>query len=147
MESCEEFDDEEVEETPAIIYKIGKVAKKSPFSIKFYNKFINILWGMKYFEICVSQSIVILDQGLKITWCFFFSGDLGHVTSVSNPTVEDGDCRYLPKEILNDDYDHLTKADVFSLGVTMYEAVSGHTFYFLFDEVGQKERILNKLII
>lgn len=43
MESCEEFDDEEVEETPAIIYKIGKVAKKSPFSIKFYNKFINVL--------------------------------------------------------------------------------------------------------
>lgn len=45
MESCEEFDDEEVEETPAIIYKIGKVhvAKKSPFLIKFYNKFVNIL--------------------------------------------------------------------------------------------------------
>jgi len=46
------------------------------------------------------------------------------VTSVSNPTVEDGDCRYLPKEILNDDYENLTKSDVFSLGLTMYEAVS-----------------------
>lgn len=43
MESCEEFDDEEVEETPAIVYKIGKVAKKSLFSMKFYNKFINDL--------------------------------------------------------------------------------------------------------
>lgn len=36
MESCEEFDDEEVEETPAIIYKIGKVAKK----ISIFNKIL-----------------------------------------------------------------------------------------------------------
>ena len=27
MESCEELDDDEVEETPAIIYKIGMVIK------------------------------------------------------------------------------------------------------------------------
>ena len=54
------------------------------------------------------------------------------MTSVSNPTVEDGDCRYLPKEILNDDYDHLSKADIFSLGVTMYEAVSFTGFLPLF---------------
>ena len=46
------------------------------------------------------------------------------MTSVTNPTVEDGDCRYLPKEILSDDYEHLTKADIFSLGLTMYQAVS-----------------------
>lgn len=43
MEFCEEFDDEEVEETFVIIYKIGKVVKKFLFLIKFYNKFINIL--------------------------------------------------------------------------------------------------------
>lgn len=59
-----------------------------------------------------------------ITYNFVFAGDLGHVTSVSNPTVDDGDCRYLPKEILNDDYENLTKSDIFSLGLTMYEAVS-----------------------
>lgn len=54
-------------------------------------------------------------------------GDLGHVAHVDNLSdVEDGDARYLPKEMLSGKYDAhtVTKVDVFSLGMTAYEAVS-----------------------
>ncbi|QCD79089.1 wee1-like protein kinase [Vigna unguiculata] len=37
--------------------------------------------------------------------------------------VEAGDAQYMPPEILNENYDHLGKADIFSLGASMFDII------------------------
>ena len=54
-------------------------------------------------------------------------GDLGHVAPIYGDHIpEEGDCRYMAPELLADDVDRekLPKADIFSLGLTLYEAAS-----------------------
>eukprot|EP00049_Salpingoeca_infusionum_P012626 m.232526 g.232526 ORF g.232526 m.232526 type:complete len:636 (+) comp15230_c0_seq1:434-2341(+) len=49
-------------------------------------------------------------------------GDLGLVVQESDPQdVEEGDCRYLAREVMQENFNHLSKADIFSLGCTMHE--------------------------
>lgn len=52
-------------------------------------------------------------------------GDLGLVTGTDDPNIEEGDCRYMPKELLDERYGHLPKADIFALGITIHEVASG----------------------
>jgi len=55
-------------------------------------------------------------------------GDLGHVAPIfgGEMSPEEGDCRYMAPEFLEMEVDKslLTKADIFSLGLTAYEAAS-----------------------
>ncbi|OIT08078.1 PREDICTED: wee1-like protein kinase [Nicotiana attenuata] len=53
-------------------------------------------------------------------------GDFGCATLLDkSQPIEEGDARYMPQEILNENYDHLDKVDVFSLGAAIYELIRG----------------------
>ncbi len=84
--SVEEFEDEEDGPTTRVVYKIGKILKLHAQMIVTY--FIQI-W------------LYEVDELLTM---FFISGDLGHVTTVTNPQVEEGDSRYLANEVLQEVY-------------------------------------------
>merc|ERR1712168_1748075 len=55
-------------------------------------------------------------------------GDLGHVAAIygGEMSPEEGDCRYMAPEFLELEVERnlLPKADIFSLGLTIYEAAS-----------------------
>eukprot|EP00956_Cyclotella_meneghiniana_P003055 scaffold3740_cov51-Cyclotella_meneghiniana.AAC.16 len=54
-------------------------------------------------------------------------GDFGLAGVATSTDVEEGDSRYMPREMLEGGQRDLTKCDIFSLGATMYELCLGHT--------------------
>jgi len=73
--------------------------------------------GMVHLDIKPENIFIKNDQ--------FKLGDFGLVSKISNHDVEEGDSRYMSKELLSGDHDDLTKSDIFSLGATMYEICLG----------------------
>ena len=72
-----------------------------------------------------------MDEGLgeesidELDHIVYKIGDLGQVASATCRSVDEGDCRYLPCELLAEQFDDLPKADVFSLALTVLEAGTG----------------------
>ncbi|XP_077372033.1 wee1-like protein kinase 2 isoform X1 [Festucalex cinctus] len=60
-----------------------------------------------------------MTNGAFVTTGILNFCDLGHVTSTNNPQVEEGDSRFLAKEVLHENYTHLPMADIFALGLTV----------------------------
>lgn len=53
-------------------------------------------------------------------------GDFGCATLLDNSLpIEEGDARYMPQEILNENYEHLDRVDIFSLGASIFELIRG----------------------
>lgn len=94
-----------------------------------------VLKGLAFLH---NQYIVHLDikpENIFIHNDVFKIGDLGFATLRNGMmSVTEGDCRYMAPELLNENYSDLSKADIFSLGIMMYEIIRNKPLPYSGDE-------------
>eukprot|EP00804_Cyclotella_cryptica_P006759 CCRYP_015710-RD/>CCRYP_015710-RD protein AED:0.10 eAED:0.10 QI:1189/0.66/0.75/1/0.66/0.5/4/0/762 len=112
----------------------SKVPKYSP-STATHSRVIN---GPQHFkclreillalQLVHSKGMVHLDikpENIFVHNGLYKLGDFGLVGIATATDVEEGDSRYMSREMLEDGQRDLTKCDIFSLGATMYELCTG----------------------
>lgn len=72
------------------------------------------------------ENIYITTTGSYPYKAVYKLGDLGLICKADSTYFDEGDSRYLPKELLNEQDIQLPKADIFSLAMSIYELASGN---------------------
>ena len=89
--------------------------------------FVKYLFGYVCTKFIHEKGIAHLDvkpDNIYVKNGVYKLGDFGCATLLdSSLPIEEGDARYMPQEILNENYDHLDKVDIFSLGASIYELI------------------------
>jgi serine/threonine protein kinase len=107
-------------------------------SFKINSKHIDTSNNNNVSEVQVSRSskslsgipTISLTRLRRIGRAIYKLGDLGQSaplqsTDVNNDQIEEGDARYLSREMLQGDHSNLAAVDIFALGLTLFELCSG----------------------
>ena len=105
----------------------GSLAEKTIINIlRDVSRGLKFLHSMELVHLDIKPANIFQSLPSVAGTCMFKIGDLGLVSPAGEPAeVTSGDARYLPREILLNNYKHLKKADIFSLGATVLECMLG----------------------
>lgn len=88
--------------------------------------FFQIARALQYIHLRGIAHLDVKPENIYVKNGVYKLGDFGCATLLdSSLPIEEGDARYMPQEVLNENYDNLDKVDIFSLGVSIYELLRG----------------------